>query len=287
MELATGMGVFANGGYKIQPYFIERIEDPRGNVIYTAPEVVLCDDCDPQEESPLISEMRAETLGDNGEPVVLAGVDPETGELSSDFDPRDAVTQLDVVNAPMVIEPRNAFVMNSMMRDVVRRGTAKTAGEALGRSDLGGKTGTTNNQLDAWFSGFSDDTVVAAWLGSDGLEPLGRREAGSIAALPMWTEYMQTMLDGVSEVTPEAPSGLKQMRIDWKSGKPSSGSGQSLMEFFFDDNVPHGSSAPASTSASSGGGAAVGAAGGSAGARSVTAAPTTRQDQKDAVEELF
>lgn len=283
MELASGFGVFANGGYKIQPHFIERIEDPRGNVIYTAPKVVLCDDCDPLEESPLINEMRAETLGD-AEPKVLAGVDPETGELSSDFDPREAVTQLDVVNAPLVIEPRNAFIMNSMMRDVVRRGTARRAGEALGRSDLGGKTGTTNNQLDAWFSGFSDSMVAAAWIGSDGLDPLGRGEAGGVAALPMWTEYMQTMLEGVEEVTLEEPSGLEQIRIDWASGQPSTGSGESLMEYFFNDNRPRSNSAAASPRAPSNGASSSSRLGGG---NSVSAVPATRQDQKEAVEELF
>jgi len=278
MELASAFGVFANGGYKVQPHFIERIEDPRGNVIYTAPKVVMCDDCDPNEASPLLSEMQAETTGETSEPVVLAGIDPETGEVSSDFDPKDAIAQLDVVNAPLVIEPRNAFIMNSMMRDVVRRGTARRAGEALGRSDLGGKTGTTNNQLDAWFSGFSRDMVVAAWIGSDGLDPLGRGEAGGVAALPMWTEYMQTMLADTEEKTLEEPQGLERIRIDWKSGEPTAGgSGESLMEYFYSENRPQARqavSAPrASTSNSLG--------------NSATAAPVTRQQQKEAVEELF
>ncbi len=275
MELASAFGVFANGGYKIQPHFIDRIEDPRGNVIYTAPKVVLCDDCDPFEQNPLLSEMRAETLGDDVEPEVLAGVDPDTGEISSDFDPRDAVTQLDVVNAPRVIEPRNAFIMNSMMRDVVRRGTARKAGEKLGRADLGGKTGTTNNQLDAWFSGFSSEMVAAAWIGSDGLEPLGRGEAGGVAALPMWTEYMQSMLNGVEEEILEEPNGLERIRIDWKSGKPASGSGESLLEYFYAENRPK-AQAVADAPRSTGGGS-----------NNTAALPTSQRDQKEAVEELF
>ena len=280
MELASAFGVFANGGYKIQPHFIERIEDPQGNVIYTAPKVVLCDDCDPFNESPLLNEMRAETGEESSEPKILAGVDPDTGEISTDFNPREAVTQLDVVNAPLVIEPRNAFIMNSMMRDVVRRGTARRAGEALGRNDLGGKTGTTNNQLDAWFSGFSSDMVAAAWIGSDGLDPLGRGEAGGIAALPMWTEYMQTMLEGKAEESLAEPTGLERIRIDWNTGDPSSGTDESLLEYFFVENQPTSLNAAVSQQQSSGS-----ASGGRASGAVVV--PNNRQDQKEAVEELF
>ncbi len=277
MELASSFGVFANGGYKIEPHFIERIEDPRGNVIYTAPKVVLCDDCDPAVKSTMVEEMRAETLGLSTRPTLVAEVDPDTGEISSDYDPREAVMQLDIVNAPLVVDPRNAYIMNSMMRDVVRRGTARRAGEALGRSDLGGKTGTTNNQLDAWFSGFSKDHVAAAWIGSDGLDPLGRGEAGGVAALPIWTEYMQTMLQGVEDEPLPEPEGLERVRIDWKSGQPSAGDsgGETLLEYFYAENQPEVTktqAAPRATTASSNG---------------VVAAPASRQDQKEAVEELF
>lgn len=277
MELTAAFGVFANGGYKIEPHFIERIEDPRGNVIYTAPKVVLCDDCDPAVKSTMIEEMRAETLGLSIRPTLVAEVDPDTGEISSDYDPREAVTQLDIVNAPLVVEPRNAYIMNSMMRDVVRRGTARRAGEALGRSDLGGKTGTTNNQLDAWFSGFSKDHVAAAWIGSDGLDPLGRGEAGGVAALPIWTEYMQTMLQGVEDEPLAEPEGLERVRIDWKSGQPSAGDsgGETLLEYFFAENQPEqtrAQAAPRAATASNNGAAVV---------------PASRQDQKEAVEELF
>ena len=279
MELASAFGVFANGGYKIQPHFIERIEDPRGNVIYTAPKVVLCDDCDPLFESPLLSEMRAETQNDT-EPPVIAGVDPDTGEINSDFNPKEAVTQLDVVNAPLIIDSRNAFIMNSMMRDVVRRGTARKAGEKLGRADLGGKTGTTNNQLDAWFSGFSSEMVAAAWIGSDGLDPLGRGEAGGVAALPMWTEYMQTMLEGTSEETLVEPNGLERIRIDWKSGNPTAGSDESLLEYFYTENRPEGNVAAVPRATNSG--SSISSGSGGAVAESVTS-----KSQKEAVEELF
>jgi len=277
MELASAFGVFANGGYKIQPHFIERIEDPRGNVIYTAPKVVLCDDCDPLDENHLLDEMKAETDGEvDASTVAATAVDPKTGEINTDFDPREAVQQTDVVNAPRIIDPRNAFLMNSMMRDVVRRGTARRAGEALKRADLGGKTGTTNNQLDAWFSGFSSDIVAAAWIGSDGLDPLGRGEAGGVAALPMWTEFMAEMMQGVPEETLIEPEGLESIRIDSSSGEPTASAQNSMMEFFYEENVPNGDTPSnqrptvRNTSADNG-------------SQSVS----IQQDQKQAVEELF
>ena len=141
MELTSAFAIFANGGYKVPSHFIQRIEDPWGQVLYTAPKVVLCTDC---------------SVDDN---VLLAEVKAIT----------DA--QLDVVNAPRVIDARNAYVMRSMLRDVVTRGTARRAGKALGRKDLAGKTGTTNNQLDAWFAGFNSHVVASAWGGQMVLLP--------------------------------------------------------------------------------------------------------------------
>ena len=167
MELTTAFAVFANGGYRVQPHFIKRIEDPRGNVVYSTPKVVLCDDCGIEEEAsiednPLVAEMEAETevaeeamQTDNGgdsstttDEASAAAVEAESqAELAS-------AVALDVVNAPRVIDARNAWIMNSMLREVVQRGTGRRAGEALKRKDLAGKTGTTNNQLDAWFCRF-------------------------------------------------------------------------------------------------------------------------------------
>lgn len=263
IELATAFGVFANGGYKVQPHFIDRIEDPRGRVVYATPRVILCDDCNAEEPSPLQAEMDAEnevpTLAEGTDDSALEAATGEAGDAAAAADALgDPEAQLaadaaeetarraradlmppDTIDAPRVLDARNAWIMSSMMREVVRRGTARRAGEALGRSDLGGKTGTTNNQLDAWFAGFNDKVVAAAWIGSDGLDPLGRGEAGGVAALPMWTAYMAETLKDVPETELTEPPGIETLRIDQKTGEPASGDG-TMLEIFMDDNLPDG-----------------------------------------------
>jgi len=251
IELASAFAVFANGGYKVAPHYIDRIEDPRGKVVYSTPQVVLCDDCNPDEEdpeNPLLDELDAE----KEVAKINAAAKPEEKPASPADEALDdkkkqeelqaavaAIPEIDVVNAPRVIDERNAWIMRSIMQEVVRRGTARRAGEALGRSDMAGKTGTTNNQLDAWFAGFNSTVVASAWIGSDGLDPLGRGEAGGIAALPMWTEFMLQTLDGVPEDDLVEPAGIKTVRIDRKTGEPSSGE-NTMFEMFMEDNLPEG-----------------------------------------------
>ncbi len=134
-----------------------------------------------------------------------------------------------------------AYIMRSILKDVVRRGTA-TKALKLGRKDIGGKTGTTNDQMDAWFSGFNSGLVATAWVGFDQLKPLGRREAGSVAALPMWMYFMETALDSVPEVEPSQPPGVVERRIDLKTGRivasDNRGDGTST-ELFAADNLPN------------------------------------------------
>ena len=128
--------------------------------------------------------------------------------------------------------------MRSMMREVVNRGTAVRA-KALGRADIGGKTGTTNDQIDAWFSGFNDQVVTTAWVGFDNQQTLGNRETGGRAALPMWLSYMKVALDGSPENLEEQPAGLVTVRIDSQTGKRA---GQdtvnSRFEIFRIENAP-------------------------------------------------
>jgi penicillin-binding protein 1A len=153
MQMVGGYSVFANGGYRIKPYFIQRIEDGRGNVLF--------------EEKPV----RAN------------------------------------VNAERAIDERNAYVMTSMMRDVVRGGTAAAAMK-LGRGDLAGKTGTTTDFLDAWFCGFNSGLVGVVWVGFDQPQTLGRNETGGGVALPIWIRYMGAVLQGVAEKPLDSPQGV-------------------------------------------------------------------------------
>ncbi|MCL4128869.1 UNVERIFIED_CONTAM: hypothetical protein GTU68_039664 [Idotea baltica] len=271
MELTSAFAIFANGGYKVPSHFIQRIEDPRGATLYTTPKVVLCADCAPDASYDLLAEVEAITDADK---------DASTEESSTNSEETEGaiaqeLAQLDVVNAPRVIDERNAYIMSSMMREVVSRGTARRAGEALGRKDLAGKTGTTNNQLDAWFTGFNSQVVAAAWVGSDGLDPLGRREAGGVAALPMWSSFIAKILDGVPEDDFTTPAGLQTVRIDRRTGERSSGDG-SMMEFFVDGSVPDDLVRPSSTAST-----------GSSGASTTTSAPKTKREKKNEVEALF
>ena len=111
--------------------------------------------------------------------------------------------------AKQIIDPRNAFLMTSMMQDVVQRGTA-TKAKQLGRTDLAGKTGTTNNHVDAWFCGYQADLVAIAWIGFDNPKPLGNNETGGHAALPMWMSYMGKALKGVPVAAYTPPPASRQ-----------------------------------------------------------------------------
>lgn len=174
LELARGFAVFANGGYRIQPYFIERIEDPEGKIIYLANPLKVCHQC-PAE----ILTSHEETI----EGLVIS---------QSDCAPAPRY-------APKVISSRNAQIMTSMLKDVIRVGTARRAYRALKRNDIAGKTGTTNDLYDAWFSGFSPDLVATVWVGFDKPHSLGSAETGGRTALPMWINFMQNFLQGQDE----------------------------------------------------------------------------------------
>jgi penicillin-binding protein 1A len=121
------------------------------------------------------------------------------------------------VYAMRVVSPQNAYLVRSMMMDVIRRGTGARAME-LGRNDLAGKTGTTNEQRDAWFSGYNDHLVTTVWVGFDNHDPLGRNDVGGRAALPIWIEYMREALEGVADQPPRLPPGLAQAKINPATG---------------------------------------------------------------------
>lgn len=138
--------------------------------------------------------------------------------------------------ATQVIDPRNAFIMANMMQDVIRRGTAAAA-MRLGRSDLSGKTGTTNDHRDTWFAGFQASRVAVAWMGYDKPRPLGRRETGGVTALPMWIHYMGEALKGVPEMPLSPPPGVEIHRIDPATGE-STEAEDGVAEYFYEEFPP-------------------------------------------------
>jgi penicillin-binding protein 1A len=140
--------------------------------------------------------------------------------------------------APRVLEPRLVYLMRDMMRDVILRGTAAKANE-LGRGDLAGKTGTTNDETDAWFNGYNSRIVAITWVGFDQPQPLGRGEVGGRAALPMWMDFMRVATKGTKEEWPERPPGLVSVRIDPETGKlAAAGAPDAIFELVPAENVP-------------------------------------------------
>ncbi len=215
LSLVRGFAVFANGGYLVEPYFIDRVVDARGTVLFAASPKYVCRECKPEQAIAAPPTKAVENLEPSFRPLqITTGEDlPVTGQNT-------APTENMVANptpAPRVISEQNAYLIRSMMMDVVRRGTGKKAME-LGRNDLAGKTGTTNDQRDAWFSGYNDEIVTSVWVGFDNHDPLGRDEVGGKAALPIWINYMRVALQGIPDRVPEIPEGITKARIDPDTG---------------------------------------------------------------------
>ena len=225
MELASAYTIFANGGFRVTPYFIQRIEDSKGNVIFKTQAAIACRECELQT--------LATALTNTSNPVNDNEADSfeQTVTATIEEPPKPKL-------AERVITPQNAYLMTSMMRDVVRRGTARGAMK-LGRKDLAGKTGTTNDQRDAWFSGFNHDLVAISWTGFDDGTPLGNKETGGRAALPAWIAFMSKALSGVAEVPLEQPDGLITIRIDPKTGMLAPPNQKNaIFEIFRSENTP-------------------------------------------------
>ncbi|MFU8820152.1 MAG: penicillin-binding protein 1A [Gammaproteobacteria bacterium] len=197
-ELAAGYAVFANGGFRVTPYFIDRIYAPDGTLLLEAEAPWACAECE-YGESLLVPESEVQLVSDP------AGIDQEQA----------AVVAPEPL--PRVVEARNAWIISSMLEDVIRRGTGTRARE-LGRSDLAGKTGTTNDGRDTWFAGYNGDLVATAWVGFDQERPLGRGETGASTALPMWISFMGPALEGRRASRPAEPPGLVTVRISAETG---------------------------------------------------------------------
>ncbi|HDP88942.1 MAG TPA: penicillin-binding protein 1A [Thioalkalivibrio sp.] len=218
LEMVRAYGVFANGGYLVEPYFIERIEDGDGEALFTAQPRRACDDCEPEALAV--------------DPVPVA--DDALAE-AGDAGPVDTRPWLP---AERVIPAENAYQITSMLRSVIREGTGQRA-MALGRNDLSGKTGTTNDGNDAWFSGYNADVATTVWVGFDQLRPLGRGETGASTALPVWVGYMGVVLAGRPEHSLRQPDGMVTVRIDPETGLlAGSDNADAIFETFRADLVP-------------------------------------------------
>ena len=208
MQMVNAFAVFANGGYRVTPYFIARIEDANHNVLEQAKPALICRDCD--------------VPGTAGAATGPAPAAPAPANPSTDKPP----------TAPRVLRPEVSFLMTSMMQDVIREGTGQKA-LVLGRKDLSGKTGTTNDYRDAWFSGFNADMVTTAWIGFDQPASLGRGETGARAALPIWIDFMRTALQGIPEKPLTPPQNVVRITVNSETGKPTTADDPQAMEEYF------------------------------------------------------
>ena len=214
MTMATAFSVFANGGFKIEPYFITRVEDGENNLLEQANPSIVCKTCPETRLTMTEKALQGEPHPADTTPITVSEVTTTTDNTAEDAAP---IVQ-EPRYAPRVIPLENVFIMTTIMRDVVKHGTGRRAME-LGRRDLAGKTGTTNEFKDAWFSGFNDSVVTTTWIGFDQPTTLGRGEAGASAALPTWVEFMRVALDGVPEHALQQPKTVVQRYIHEESGE--------------------------------------------------------------------
>lgn len=212
LEIASGYTILANGGYRVEPYLIDRIEDSKGQVIFQA------------------------------DPFVAYAKPPNS--LTADADAPLRMEDILIDDSPahkqaaQVMDPRASFIVTSMLSDAIQRGTGRRA-RVLKRDDISGKTGTTNGPRDAWFSGYNQELVTTAWVGFDDYSLLGRREFGGTAALPIWIGFMG---EALSADAPNVgmPEGVVRLRIDRASGRRVSGTPEnSMLEYFLEEFQPN------------------------------------------------
>jgi penicillin-binding protein 1A len=218
MEIATGWSTFANGGYKITPYIIDKIESRNGELLFSA-------------NPPSAPTGNTATSG-IAAPEHNFTINNVAGETSA-----PAATQAPAV-AERIIDGRTTYILNSMLQDVIKLGTGRRA-LALGRTDLAGKTGTTNESKDAWFSGYNADYVTTVWTGFDQPESLGRREYGGTVALPIWMSFMGAALKDKPPHTQPEPEGILSLRVDPVSGRAATpGTPNAYFELFKSEDTP-------------------------------------------------
>jgi penicillin-binding protein 1A len=251
-DLAAGYAAFASGGFRVDHYFLERVEDSDGNIVFQASPSFVCTLC----ASVWIDDRDIGTpTGEVDEEIILADVptipDDEVPAYSNvtemmahgmewrpDAEETPAFFSATPNLASRIITAENAYLVYDMMRDVIQRGTGRRARD-LGRPDLAGKTGTSNDRRDAWFSGFNGDLVATAWVGFDQDRSLGAGEEGSRTALPIWKYFMREALANTSKAVIPRPAGIITVRIIPESGliAPSGYKG-AIFEIFREGHVP-------------------------------------------------
>lgn len=199
LEIVTAYSAIANGGYKVEPWFIKEISNLTDGIIYKATPITVCENCQ----------------------TTINDVTPE------------------IIPAPRIIDSQIAFILNSMLRSVIVEGSGARVNRDIGRSDLMGKTGTTNGPQELWFSGFNRDIATTVFIGFDQPEPLGEREQGATIAVPIWIDFMKAALKGMPENTMKRPDGIEDRLINKTTGAPATpGEPDTIFEYFRTENAP-------------------------------------------------
>ncbi|MDB3991898.1 PBP1A family penicillin-binding protein [Gammaproteobacteria bacterium] len=200
LEIATAYSSIANGGYKVDPWFIQKIMSDRDGLLYEAKPKVVCNECQKVKD--------------------------QTGQES--------------ITAPRIIDERVAYILNSMLESVITEGSGNRVYRELQRSDLRGKTGTTNGPQELWFSGFNENISTTVFVGFDQPEPMGEQEQGATVAVPIWIDFMREALEGVPETTLERPNGIVDRLINENTGAPAiPGDQNAMFEYFRTENAPN------------------------------------------------
>ena len=200
LELVNGYATIANGGYKVEPWFIKQISTMGEDIIYQANPLVVCENCSQSSDE---------------------GVEP-------------------IQSAPQVISAEIAFILNSMLRSVIEEGSGNRVQRELNRGDLMGKTGTTNGPTELWFSGFNRDIATTVFVGFDQPEPLGEREQGATVAVPIWIDFMRSALANAPLNTMRRPDGVVDLLINKTTGKLATpGEPNTIFEYFVTENAPN------------------------------------------------
>ena len=195
LELVTGYSSIANGGFKVNPWFIEKVTSELDGVLYQSDPLVVCENCNAT----------------------------------------DSTTKI----APRIMDPRIAYILNSMLESVITEGSGNRVYRELERDDLRGKTGTTNGPQELWFSGFNKNIATTVFVGLDQPEPLGEREQGATVAVPIWIDFMREALKDEPETTMSRPDGIVDLLIDKNSGAPATpGDPNAVFEYFRSENAP-------------------------------------------------
>jgi penicillin-binding protein 1A len=223
LQVAIGYSTFANGGFKVSSYYLDRIEDASGKVLQQADPAVACPQCGRATDGPTPRSVAAGAKG-------IGGLEEAA---------HDGKTLISVKNlAPQIISPQIAYLLADMMKDVIRHGTGQRA-RSLNREDIAGKTGTSNDAHDTWFNGFNGDLVTTVWVGFDSDRSLGEGEQGGRTAIPAWTYFMHSALEGTAVHGVPVPDGIVSVRISPRTGLLASSDDPSgIMEKFIEGNLP-------------------------------------------------